>query len=101
MGPPSYVCEVSDMRNTEELADAVRSAFSPAHCEIQVANVDTDDPVLLVRIMDGSGNEAIQDKISLTLGQYDQLLEHHLLTTRSLVEAHGVRLDPWALRRES
>jgi hypothetical protein len=29
------------MRNTEELAEAVRGAFAPAHCEIQVAKDDT------------------------------------------------------------
>jgi hypothetical protein len=87
------------MRTTEELAEAVRNAFSPAQCEIQVANEDTDDPILLVRIIDESGNEAARDQISLSLGKHHQLLEHHLVTTRSLVEAHGIRLDPWTLRR--
>jgi hypothetical protein len=87
------------MRTTEELVQVVRSAFAPAPCEIQMANDDTDDPILLVRIIDGAGNEAARDEISWRLGQHDQLLEHHLVTTRSLVEAHGLRLDPWALRR--
>ena len=87
------------MRNTEELAEAVRGAFAPAHCEIQVAKDDTDDPILLVRIMDESGNEVARDEISWILGQHDQLLEHHLVATRSLIEAHGVWLDPWTLRR--
>ena len=87
------------MRNTEELVEAVRCAFMPAHCEIEVAKDDTDEPILLVRIIDGAGNEAARDEISWSLGQHDQLLEHHLVTTRSLVEAHGVRLDPWTLRR--
>ena len=87
------------MRNTEQLVETVRSAFAPAYCEIQMAEDDTDDPILLVRIIDGAGNEAARDEISWSLGQHDQLLEHHLVTTRSLVEAHGVRLDPWTLRR--
>jgi len=87
------------MRNTEELAEAVRGAFAPARCEIEVAQENTDEPILLVRIIDGAGNEAARDEISWSLGQHDQLLEHHLVTTRSLVEAHGVRLDPWTLRR--
>jgi hypothetical protein len=87
------------MRNTEQLVEAVRSAFEPAYCEIQMAKDDTDDPILFVRIIDGAGNEAARDEISWSLGQHDQLLEHHLVTTRSLVEAHGVRLDPWTLRR--
>ena len=56
---------------------------------------DTDDPILLVRIIDKSGNESARSEISWSLGQHDQLLEHHLVTTRSLVEAHGVPLDPW------
>jgi hypothetical protein len=87
------------MRNTEQLVEAVRSAFEPAYCEIQMVKDDTDDPILFVRIIDGAGNEAARDEISWSLGQHDQLLEHHLVTTRSLVEAHGVRLDPWTLRR--
>ena len=89
------------MRNTEELVEAVRSAFAPAYCEIQMAKGDADEPILLVRIIDGAGNEAARDEISWSLGQQDQLLEHHLASTRSLVEAHGVRLDPWALRHPS
>lgn len=88
------------MRNTEELVEAVRSAFAPAHCEIEVTKDDTDKPILLVRVIDESGNEAAHDEISLALGQHDQLLEHHLVTTRSLVEARGmIRLNPWTLRR--
>lgn len=89
------------MRNTEELVEAIRSAFAPAYCEIQMAKGDADEPILLVRIIDGAGNEAARDEISWSLGQQDQLLEHHLVSTRSLVEAHGVRLDPWALRHPS
>lgn len=87
------------MRTTEELAQLVRSAFAPAYCEIQMAQDDTDDPILLVRVIDGAGNEAARDEISWSLGQHEQLLEHRLVTTRSLVEAHGVHLDPWTLRR--
>jgi hypothetical protein len=63
-----------------------------------MAKDDTDDPILLVRIINGAGNEVVRDEISWSLGQHDQLLEHHLATTRSLVEAHGVRLDAWTLR---
>ena len=85
------------MRNTEPV-EAVRSAFAPAYCEIQMAKDETDDPILLVRIIDGAGNEAARDEISWSLGQHDQLLEHHLVSSRSLVEAHGVCPDPWALR---
>jgi hypothetical protein len=50
-------------RNTEELVQVVRSAFTPAYCEVQVAKDDTDDPILLVRIVDESGNEAARDEI--------------------------------------
>jgi hypothetical protein len=63
-----------------------------------MAKEDTDDPILIVRIIDGAGNESARDEISWSLGQHDLLLEHHLVTTWSLVEAHGVRLDPWTLR---